>query len=184
MLQCFKSHIKESLVPNPRKPFRLNVGFLINSPIGINREFLFDSISITSDDGLTISDVAGEAKISRTPQGLFVEGKFSGTIPLECVRCLGEYVQLLQWEFAELYAFTRDNSTESELLVPDDAHIDLQPVVHDFALVEIPIKPVCRSGCLGLCVECGQNLNELDCGHRPSTDSPFSALKDLLDSQD
>lgn len=169
---------------NPRKPLRLNVGFLINSPFGIYREFLFDSISITSDDGLTISEIAGSAKVSRTPQGLFVEGKFHGTIPLECVRCLCDYVQTLQWEFAELFAFTSDNVTESGLLVPDDAHIDLQPLVHDFALVEIPIKPVCKPECRGLCTECGQNLNEQDCGHRPVNDSPFSVLKNLLDSSE
>jgi uncharacterized metal-binding protein YceD (DUF177 family) len=35
-----------------------------------------------------------------------------------------------------------------------------------------------------LCTECGQNLNEKDCGHRPEIDSPFSALKDLLEKHE
>jgi len=170
-------------VTNLRKPFRLNVGFLINSPIGINREFFFDSIALTSEDGLRISNIEGVAKISRTPQGLLVQGNFSGTVPQECVRCLEDYEHKLQWEFIELYAFTTDNITESGLLVPDDAQIDLQTLVHDFALLEVPIKPICKPGCLGLCMECGQNLNERDCGHTPPNDSPFSALKELFDSE-
>jgi uncharacterized protein len=173
-----------SIVTNPRKPLRLNVGFLINSSIGVSREFFFDSLAMTSDDGLQIVDIEGVAKISRTPQGLFVEGKFGGVISLECVRCLCDYPQPLRWEFSELFAFTQDNVTESDLLVPDDAHIDLQPLVYDFAFVEIPINPLCKPECRGLCVECGQNLNEKDCGHRPETGSPFSVLKDILSQDD
>lgn len=168
---------------NLRKPLRLNVGFLINSPIGISREFFFESLTVTSDNDLQISDIDGVAKISRTPQGLLVEAKFSGRVPLECVRCLESYEQVLQWEFVELYAFTRDNITDSGLLVPEDAHLDLQPLVYDYALLEIPSTPICKPSCQGLCMECGQNLNVRDCGHSPEPDSPFSALKNLFDSE-
>ena len=169
---------------NLRKPLRLNVGFLINSPIGISREFFFESLTVTSDDGLQISDIEGVAKISRTPQGLLVEANFGGHISLECVRCLESYEQVLQWEFVELFAFTRDNITDSGLLVPDDAHLDLQPLVYDYAMLEIPSTPICKPSCQGLCMECGQNLNVRDCGHSPEDDSPFSALKKLLDPED
>lgn len=172
--------IEENKVPNPRKPLRLNVGFLVSAAAGYNRDFEFYIPKITDEDNVTLAEVQGHAKISRTPQGLLVEAEFTGSIQLECVRCLNEYTQPLQWEFTELYAFTRDNITESGLLVPEDAHIDLQPLVREFALLEIPIKPLCRPDCKGLCPECGQNLNETDCGHRPEIDSPFSALKDLL----
>ncbi len=165
---------------NPRNPLRLNVGFLINAAIGYNRVFDFYLPKLIDEDGTTLAEVEGQVKISRTPQGLLVEGAFTGSIQLECVRCLSEYTQPLQWEFTELYAFTRDDITESGLLVPEDEHLDLQPLVRDFALLEIPIKPLCREDCKGLCPECGQNLNEQDCGHRPEPDSPFAVLKNLL----
>jgi uncharacterized protein len=83
-----------------------------------------------------------------------------------------------------LYAFKIDNVTDSGLLVPDDAHIDLAPLFREFALLEIPLKPLCREDCKGLCIECGQNLNEKDCGHREEIDSPFSALKELLEKNE
>ena len=164
---------------NPKKPLRLNVGFIINAPIGYNRDFDFFFPKYTDDD-LDLTDVEGLVNIGRTPQGLIVQGNFSGNTVLECVRCLVDYDQHLKWEFTELFAFKEENITESGLLVPDDSHLDLKELVREFAMLEYPIKPICREDCLGLCLECGQNLNERDCGHVPEIDSPFLALKDLF----
>ena len=166
---------------NPRKPLRLNVGFIINAPIGYSRDFDFESPLLKASEDLALADFKGLARIGRTPQGLIVQGNFSGTVALECVRCLSEYQQPLQWEFTELYAFNRKSVTESGLIVPEDAHIDLQPLVREFAFLEFPLKPLCKPECKGLCTVCGENLNERDCGHRPDEDSPFAALKQLLD---
>ncbi len=167
-------------VANPRKPLRLNVGYIINSPIGYNRDFEFDFPNYRDID-LELVDVKGRVNVGRTPQGLIVQGNFNGITTLECVRCLTDYEHTLTWEFTELFAFKEENMTDSGLIVPDDAQIDLQELVREFALLEFPIKPLCREDCKGLCLECGQNLNEKDCGHRPEPDSPFLALKKLLD---
>jgi len=166
-------------VSNPRNPLRLNVGFIINAPIGYYRDFEF-YLPTLKDDDLSLAEVEGGAKVSRTPQGLLVQAQFRGTTTMECVRCLAAYTQPLKWEFTELFAFKQENVTESGLMVPEDAYIDLMPLMRDYALLEFPIKPICREGCQGLCQECGQNLNEKDCGHKPDEDSPFLALKDLL----
>jgi uncharacterized protein len=167
-------------VPNPRKPFRLNVGFIMNATVGYNRDFEF-FFPAYQDEDLSLTEMEGTVRIGRTPQGLIVQAHFSAQTPLECVRCLTDYQQVIRWEFTELYAFKAENVTESELLVPEDAHLDLQPLVREFALLEFPLKPVCREDCQGLCIECGQNLNEKDCGHSPEPDSPFSVLRDLLE---
>jgi len=162
-------------VANPRKPLRLNVGFLVNSPIGISRVFDFEANRIPVGDDLVLADFAGMAKISRTPQGLLIQGDFQGTIPMECVRCLSEFSQNMHWEFTELYAFKKENVTESGLLIPDDAHIDLEPLVREYALLEVPINPLCNPDCKGLCTICGENRNEVDCGHgNHSDETPFS----------
>ena len=166
---------------NPRKPLRLNVGFLVNSPIGISRIFDFDAESMPVGDDLVLADFSGTAKISRTPQGLLVQGDFDGTIPLECVRCLTGFSQKMHWDFTELYAFKRENITDSGLMMPEDAHIDLQPLMREYALLEVPINPLCRPDCKGLCSICGENRNEVDCGHNESEGhTPFSNLGEFF----
>ena len=100
---------------------------------------------------------------------------------LLCVRCLNEFEYGLNWNLTELYAFNKKSVSESGLILPESAHIDLQPLIREYALLEIPIKPLCRPTCKGLCSVCGQDLNIADCGHKDiAEESPFSALKDLL----
>ena len=167
-------------MPNPRKPFRINVGFIIHEEVGYSHEIPFEFDKVKLDD-LELQNFEGSAQIGRTPQGLVVQGNFSADTKLECVRCLREFNSPLTWEFTELYAFNKKSVSESELLVPDDAHIDLAPLIREYALLEIPIKPLHDPECKGLCIECGQDLNLKDCGHsRESDDSPFATLKDLL----
>jgi uncharacterized protein len=167
-------------MPNPRKPFRINVGFIIHEETGYSHEIPFELDKIKLDD-FELQDLTGDVIIGRTPQGLIVQGKFSADTKLECVRCLREFDFSLNWDITDLYAFNKKSLSESELLVPDDAHIDLAPLIREYALLEIPISPLHSPACKGLCPECGQDLNIRDCGHRPQEDdSPFAKLKDLL----
>lgn len=168
-------------MPNPRKPFRINVGFIVHEEVGYSHEIPFEIEQITLDD-LELKNLVGKVDIGRTPQGLVVQGKFEADTVLECVRCLGEFTYPLDWEFTELFAFNKKSVSESGLLLPEDVHIDLAPLLREYALLEIPIKPLHASDCKGLCPECGQDLNVRDCGHRPDvSDSPFARIKDLLD---
>src|ERR1700752_2060730 len=167
-------------MPNPRKPFRINVGFIIHEETGYSHEIPFELDKVKLDD-LELRNFEGSVHIGRTPQGLIVQGKFSGDTKLECVRCLNEFVFALNWEITELYAFNKKSVSESELLVPDDAHIDLAPLLREYALLEVPINPLHHRDCKGLCIECGQDLTVRDCGHsQVEDDSPFSKLRDLL----
>lgn len=166
---------------NPRKPFRLNVGFIVNNDVGFNNDFPFDFEKIKVADDLELYHFSGVANIGRTPQGLLLTGNFESTIRVECARCLRGFDQVVHWEMTELYAFNEKSMTDSGLILPEDAQIDLAPLIRDYALTEIPMSPLCQPDCKGLCPTCGQDLNKKDCGHRnDSNDSPFSALKDLL----
>ncbi|MDD5370465.1 MAG: DUF177 domain-containing protein [Anaerolineaceae bacterium] len=151
-----------------RHPLRLNVGFLVNQPIGTSREFHFDFTSIHLQPDLDLNKLAGSVKISRTPQGLLVQAKFQAEIDAECVRCLIEFAHPLAIDFDELYAFTPRSVSESGLILPEDAHIDLEPLVREYLLIEIPISPLCKLECKGLCPVCGEDLNEHLCEHASS----------------
>lgn len=167
-------------MPNPRKPFRINVGFIVHEEVGYSHEIPFELDKVKLED-LELQDLAGVVTIGRTPQGLVVLGKFSAETKLECVRCLNEFTHPLTWEFTELYAFNKKSVSETGLLLPDDMHIDLAALLREYALLEIPISPLHSPECKGLCPVCGQDLNIRDCGHRQDQDdSPFAKLKDLL----
>lgn len=166
---------------NPRKPFRINVGFIIHEEVGYSHEIPFELDKVKIED-LELENFAGKVDIGRTPQGLVVQGKFSADTDLECVRCLRQFSCPLDWEFTELYAFNKKSLSESGLLLPEDAHIELGPLLREYALLEVPINPLHDPDCKGLCPVCGQDLNVRDCGHRPDqSDSPFASIRDLLD---
>ncbi len=168
-------------MPSPKKPFRINVGFIIHEEIGNNYDFPFNFEKITLGDDLELRDFNGTVNVGKTPQGLVVRANFSAETMLTCVRCLTDFDHELDWSFTELYAFDKRSETDSGLILPEDAHIDLAILLREYALLEIPISPVCKPDCKGLCPECGENLNERDCGHRPEqSNSPFAKLKDLL----
>jgi uncharacterized protein len=168
-------------MPNPRKPFRINVGFIIHEEVGYSHEIPFEIEKARIED-LELENLVGKVDIGRTPQGLIVQGNFSADTMLECVRCLREFSHPLDWEFTELYAFSKKSVSETGLLLPEDAHIELGPLLREYALLEVPINPLHDPDCKGLCPVCGQDLNVRDCGHRPDEgDSPFAKIKDLLD---
>jgi uncharacterized protein len=168
-------------MPSPRKPFRLNVGFIVHEEIGRSHDFPFEFGKITLGDDLELRNFDGIINVGKTPQGLVVQADFSAETMLNCVRCLTDFEHEIDWSFTELYAFDQRSETDSGLILPDDAHIELAELLREYALLEIPISPICKPDCQGLCIECGQNLNEKDCGHGPDEgNSPFAKLKDLL----
>lgn len=165
----------------PPHPFRLNIGFLLGQPIGTSRDFNFDFQEIRVGEDLDLTDFTGSVVFNRTPQGLFLQADFQGKVQLECVRCLDNFHQPLKMVFSELYAFDHRSLSESGLLVPESGYIDLETLLREYTILEVPISPICKPGCKGLCLECGQNLNEKNCGHdRPDSQSPLSELRSLL----
>jgi uncharacterized protein len=166
MCVYYYNHIKKNLTVNyPRNPLRFNVGFLLHQQVGYNRDIHFEYPDILLQDDLNLTDFQGVARLSRTPQGILVQGEFKGVAQAECVRCLSECTQPLSTQFSELYAVDERYVTDSGLILPEDGNIDLEPLVREYLLIEFPISPVCRDDCQGLCTICGQNLNEELCEH-------------------
>jgi uncharacterized protein len=149
-----------------RFPLRINVGFLFNLPAGASRDIHFDTAPFLHlEPDLDLVDFKGMVHISRTPQGLLFQGDFVGKARMECVRCLAEYDQLLHTRFDELYSFTLKTVTDENLIVPEDGNIDLASVVGEYLVLEMPICPLCRPDCKGLCSECGAEWNLETCEH-------------------
>ena len=63
--------------PN-RYPLRINVGFLLNQPIGYSREIHFDCPELKLDEDFSVRNLTGLARVNRTPQGILLQGEFDG----------------------------------------------------------------------------------------------------------
>jgi uncharacterized protein len=169
-------------VSDPHSPLRLNVGFIVAQSAGFSRDFPFDLPQINIPPDLHLSGLTGVVRATRTPQGILLQVQNQALIGLECVRCLTSFQQTLHIDFAELYAFSQRYATDSGLIMPETGIIDLAPVMRDYILLEIPISPLCRPDCKGLCPVCGNNLNDSTCHHEDEPGDPrLASLKSLLD---
>lgn len=168
-------------VTDPHTPFRLNIGFVIHQSIGYSREIPFELSQIHLPPDLTLNDLAGTVRVTRTPQGLLFQMKMKAYTQAECVRCLKDFLQNLEIDISELYAFSKRSVTESNLILPEDGKIDLGPLLREYMLLEIPISPLCKMDCKGLCPVCGEDWNQVTCNHDEGvSDECFARLKSLL----
>ena len=166
-------------------PFTINVGFLVKAEPGFEREFEFELPEVFLPPDTQLQNLRGKATIGRTPQGLISDVAVSAQTPSECARCLTPLNQGIATEFTELFALDERSMTDSQLLLPKNHQIDFAPLIREYLILDMPISPLCKTECLGLCPECGINRNEEDCGHvQESIDPRFDALKDFLDQQD
>jgi uncharacterized protein len=148
-----------------RNPLLINVGFIMSQSVGASREIPFELPQLMFPPDLELTQVNGIMHLDRTRQGILVHFDFRGTVILECVRCLENYNHVLHTKFSELFAFDRRSVTESGLILRDDANIDAYPLLREFFLLDVPIRPLCKPDCRGLCLECGVNLNNELCEH-------------------
>lgn len=149
---------------NSNNPLRLNVGYLFNKPIGTSREIPVEFDSLTLED-LEVRDLESLVKVSRTREGLLLQVDGTANVEANCVRCLEDYFQPVDLEFEELYQFPSRHREETDLVLPNDGYIDLGPLYREYLILAMPIKPLCKPKCKGLCVVCGVNLNEETCEH-------------------
>jgi uncharacterized protein len=167
-----------------RQSLRLNVGFLVYQSVGSSRDFYFDLPSLSIEPDLNLIDFQGTVRITRTPQGLLVQAELQAMIQSQCVRCLANIGQLLQADFTELYAFSLRSTSDSELILPEDGFIDLGPLIREYMLLAIPINPLCRPDCSGICAICGEPQGEGFHVHEVETGDPrLAVLKELLENQ-
>ena len=96
-----------------KHPLRINVGFLINQPVGTNRIFSFDAERFQADAGPNFEHFSGTARVNRVVQGILIQGDFQAEVLADCVRCLEAFLQPLRAEFDELYAFKEEDADES-----------------------------------------------------------------------
>lgn len=102
-------------------------------------------------------------------EGVLVTGTVAVSVRGECSRCLDPVSYDLDVDVCELYAYpdsaTDETTDEDEISRIVDDLIDVEPAVRDLVVLALPMSPLCREDCAGLCVDCGQRLDDLPADH-------------------
>src|SRR4029079_7842087 len=133
------------------------------------------------------------AALEVTPDGaeVFVRGRLAATVPLTCSRCVEEFEASVVAEI-DVRVVPRVTGSDSTELGADDLDVDfyendqldLSQLVNNETALALPMKPLCRADCKGLCVVCGVNRNAVacTCAQRPP-DPRLAALRELAARQ-
>ena len=117
-----------------------------------------------------------DVRFEAVTEGVLVTGSATAPLAGECARCLAPLATTVTASFTELYLYPRgrhdqhdrsDENTEQEdeELYLDGDLLDLEPVLRDAVVLALPMSPLCREDCPGLCVECGVPLADAGPGH-------------------
>lgn len=119
------------------------------------------------------ADCRIDATLESILGGVSVQGTVSAPWTGSCRRCLAPAAGTLDVAVREL--FTAGGDAEETYPLAHD-HVDLEPLVHDAVLLELPTAPLCRPDCAGLCPVCGVDRNETTCSCAAPLDPRWSAL--------
>jgi uncharacterized protein len=132
-------------------------------------------------------------KLKRSGREAVVDGHVDSCVQVDCDRCLKtiqlpvssdfslEYITGGDYEASQAAELSEDVMAVS---VFDGETIDLDEIVKEQIFLAVPTRALCKSDCLGICPQCGNDRNTGECGcEQKEVDPRWSALKDLMNGK-
>ena len=162
----------------------------------ISRDYMFPGCGVLLQQRLGLptigvpwgSPVALDLRLESVTEGVYVSGTAHARLEGECARCLDPLTDEITVTIGELFAYpdsvTDETTDEDELPRVVDEHVDLEQTVRDALVLDLPLAPLCRPDCPGLCAECGEKWADLDPDHGHETLDPrWAALRERLPAE-
>lgn len=111
------------------------------------------------------SPVDLDLRLESVVEGVLVTGTAVVSLQGQCARCLEQISSDEEVDLQELYLYPDKEPDDDEASRLEAELLDLEPLLRDTVVLDLPYTPLCRPDCAGLCPDCGANLNE-DPGHR------------------
>jgi len=154
---------------------------------GENRVHFSEEAAVLDLPGELQAQTSVEVNAVVTKRGahLVLKGDATCTLNMECSRCLQPFWHRLQARLEVFYMLGGKRADDREdddviRIAHSDQEVDLAGKVREAMLLAIPIKPLCREECKGLCPRCGVNRNRGECGCITRTPDPrLAVLRDL-----
>jgi uncharacterized protein len=176
---------------DPRDPFVIDTRTLGRRPGSMRKDSYV--VPAPADLGVEMvgvpegTEIELDLMLEAVMEGVLVSGTARSPLSGECARCLDPLTSSIEVEFQELYVYSDTRSGESaeadERRLEGDL-IDLEPVVRDAMVLALPLSPLCRDDCPGLCTECGVRLADAEPDHHhDAVDPRWAALQGMLDQR-
>jgi uncharacterized protein len=163
------------------KPFVVNISDLVDKPGARRRERvegrLAEAVTVVDSTLRTEEPVVVDALLEWVSDGLLATGTVEGAWEGPCRRCLAPLQGTLRADVQELFE-SRPRDGESYRLGHD--RVDLEPLARESLVLDLPLAPLCRADCRGLCPTCGADRNLGDCACPPAEPDARWAALDVL----
>lgn len=162
----------------------VNVSQLLLLGPGTVRSFDFDEPFPDPANELRLhGPIRGRSRLTRTTEGILVHADYHARVAMECARCLEQCEGTVTGSLDEEFFPSTDirtgspidvpaAPTEDVLLINEHHEIDLDEVLRQNVLTNLPLRPLCTPDCPGLCATCGERL---DAAHQPHPESEVPA---------
>ena len=155
--------------------------------------FEIDSFEYAGAIYKVIKPISYNASLANTGEAILLSGDVECALSATCGRCLEECEINVQGKLEGFFIFDPSVDGASELegdefdILPEDKKIDLAPYINSAILLELPYTILCDEGCKGICLVCGENLNQGNCTcekdlsetHQSHSPGPFAVLESL-----
>jgi len=151
-------------------------------------EWFHRSMPMGDECGFCVDGIDVQCFVEKVLRDVSIKGRIKAGVELECCRCLEKFDFPIETEFNYVF-MPADNLKKDDLeLTYEDLEqsyyegdvIDLDQIIIEQLVLQIPFKPLCDNSCKGICPVCGINLNIEKCDHKTQQiSSPFAALKNF-----
>ena len=171
-----------------KTPNSISLDSVLDESLPFAFELRFTPEQIDREPLLEVSPVRLAGEVSRIEKGFSFDARMDYSGKLECSRCLAPYPFDHSEDFSLVLrkrpALGSDEialrSEELDEFFYDDPVISVEPIAEERIQMAVPMKPLCREDCRGLCPECGQDRNLTACGCVVETGDPrWEALRVL-----
>ena len=154
-------------------------------------DWLKELITSLSEQGYHLkSPLVVDANLTKVAPDYYLRGKLKCTVEQNCARCAENFNLSVQSPFEVALANVpygklrspemSEESEELDINFFEGNEIDLNPIIMEQFFLSIPYQSLCKSDCLGICQQCGANLNTkmCKCAEKQSL-TPFSVLQEV-----
>ena len=167
---------------------KIRLESVVDRPFDWQETLTLDADVLGHSDLESLGDIAVRGRVSSLSGGYLLEATLSYIQTLRCNRCLERFDLPVSTEVKLMLEVSEPSELSPDLeLVPDDlgllqlSDLDLEtlPIWLEQLHLAVPMKPLCRDDCGGLCSTCGARLDDEACSCKPSVDPRWAALAAL-----